>query len=176
MKFSLTPDSANELYQFAKAFIDPKCYHDACKLIACEISNDVLTATMVNLYSMCKIMLPTKGEDGVCFIAPPQKKFSLRDKVVIVNDEEAETRYITGISTQIFPKSAKGEKIYPYPPEAEPKARVWVKPSLLVKSLKAFSTDYVKIDVFSDNEAIRLSGDPCHKAIVMPCHPPKGVD
>lgn len=173
MRFSLTPDSANELYRFAKVFVDPKCYHESLTLIACEISNGILTATMVNQYSVCKLTLPVKGEDGVCFITPPQKKFSSKDVAVIIDDDESETSYTTSITKQTFLKSAHGEKVFPYPPDAEPKARIWMNPTLLAKSLGAFATEIVRIDVFSDKEGIRLSNEYGQKAMVLPCHPPR---
>lgn len=104
MKFSLTIDDANELYKFAKAFIDPKSPREVFALIDCKLDNGVLVATMLDGYVLCKVRVRATGEDGECFIVPPRKKFKAQDTFVEIDDNKNETSYITERGTETFRK------------------------------------------------------------------------
>lgn len=173
MKFSLTIDDANELYKFAKAFIDPKCSRESFTLIACELDGGVLTATMLNGVALCKIKVKATGENGMCFIAPPQKKFKAQDCFIDIDDSKTETSYTTAGGTQTFRKPYFEPRVFSYPMDKEPKETLWIDPSLLSKTIGAFDKN-VRVDFLGKREGLYLSDKKGNKAVVLPMNPPKG--
>lgn len=173
MKFSLTIDAANELYKFAKAFIDPKYPRAGFTLIACEVADGELTATMLNGAALCKVKVRASGENGVCFIAPPQKKFKKQDVFVEIDDNETETTYRSAGGMQSFEKPKYNPEVFRYPMDKEAKETLWMEPALLSKTVGAFD-EGVRVDFLGTREGLYLSDKKGNKAVVLPMTPPKG--
>ena len=75
-EFTINYENANKLYKFAKAFIDAKNFRKKFTLIQCEITKNMLKATMISGISACVIRLPIIcDEEMILFIAPPTKPF-----------------------------------------------------------------------------------------------------
>lgn len=175
MKFTLSLDNANELYRFAKAYIDPKCSITKFTTIACQIEGKTLTATMLDGTIACQLKLVVDSDtDGECFIAPPVKAFKRSDAFVTVEDSEKETIYKTAMGSSSYHKPDLSDpsvfdldKIMNEPIES-----LWINPKKLAAALNAFD-DTVKIDFTGKRSGVILSN--LHtKAIAMPVNPPKG--
>lgn len=175
MEFTLSLDNANELYRFAKAYIDPKCYITNFTTIACQIEGKILTATMLDGNMACELKLAVDSNtDGECFIAPPAKAFKRSDAFVVVEDSEKETLYKTAIGSSSYrkpdlldPSVFDLDKIV-----KEPIKSLWINPKKLATALSAFD-DTVKVDFTGKTNGVILSNSHT-KAIVLPVRPPKG--
>lgn len=173
MTFVLDIDDANKLYKFAKAFIDPNEPIGGYTLVACEIENNILTATMLSKAALCKVKFRVDGENGVCFIAPPAHRFTKQDCIVEVKDSDSETSYTTQKGTQTFKKPYYEAKVFPYNMDKEPKETLWMSSALLSKTAAAFDK-YIKVDFLGERDGLYLSDNKGTKAVVMPIKPPKG--
>ena len=175
MEFTLNLESANTLYRFAKAYIDPRCLQTNFKTIACRIEDGMLTATMLDTTKACLLKLHVDcNENGTCFIAPPMKSFKKSDVFVKVEDSDKETAYKTAVGSQTYRKPDLHEpqildinKLMTDPIEC-----VWIEAEKLATALSAFN-GIVKMDYIGRLNGLVLS-DPFHKAIVLPVNPPKG--
>lgn len=175
MEFTLNLNNANELYRFAKAYINPKCLRTDFTLIACQIEGKILTATMLDGFMACQLKLIVDSDtDGECFIVPPVKAFKRSDVLVMVEDTEKETTYKTAMGSLSYRKPDLSnpsvfdlDKIVKEPIES-----LWINPKNLAMALSAFD-DTVKVDFTGKLSGVILSNSHT-KAIVRPVMPPKG--
>lgn len=175
MKFTLNLDNANELYRFAKAYIDPECFRTNFTTIACCIENKVLTATMLDGYMGCILKMSVDCDtDGECFITPPSKAFKRSDVFVVVEDSEKETVYKTAGGSQSYRKpDLTNPTIFDLSKTmGEPKESIWIDPTKLAKALGAFH-DTIRVDFIGKLNGVVLSNEHT-KALVLPKSPPKG--
>ena len=175
MEFTLNLENANELYRFAKAYINPKCFRTEFTTIACRIEDKTLTATMMDVASGCELQLSVDSDvDGECFIVPPTKAFKRSDAFVLVEDNKNETIYKTAIGSNSYRKPDLHEpsifnlnKVMKEPIES-----LWIDPKKLSAALNAFENT-VRVDFTGKFSGVILSNSHT-KAIVLPVKPPKG--
>ncbi len=175
MEFTLNLENANELYRFAKAYINPKCVRTEFTTIACRIEDKILTATMLDGISGCELQLSVDSDvDGECFIAPPTKAFKRSDAFVLVEDNKNETIYKTAIGSNSYRKPDWHEpSIFNLSKTMkEPIESLWIDPKKLSAALNAFKNT-VRVDFTGKFSGVILSNSHT-KAIVLPVKPPKG--
>ena len=172
--FQLSADNANEIYTFAKHYIDSKEPHEALQYCLCNLTKDSVKVSFCDGHKLAEITLPIWTEQEVeatFLIAPPNRKFKYKtEPVVSIEKDEKQTSYVTATGTTCIPC----EQI-PYPFTD----RIWTspdkytfkiafKPSVLVPALQAFEADEsVRMDFVNEVSGVTLT-QANKRALVLP--------
>ncbi|MEY8320318.1 hypothetical protein AAK894_04455 [Lachnospiraceae bacterium 46-61] len=183
MKFILSIDSANTLVRFAKGYIDYSLYVEKYKVAHCSISENKLTANLINAYSFAEITIPitkVENKENICFLPIPKRLFSKQDGVVSVLVEEDNVTYHTENGSYLFKiTQSYGELTNIKGYWRESKGSTYFNPKLLINSLQPFANHKtpICIDWLGESNGVMISqsnNDEEYKSLVLPVKKPKG--